>query len=239
MRGSYIAILTVFIALLWSSSGALAQDEYARYDELCKPTEQTKINVRPATQPVKYDYSKSIAQMQNIESDTVNPYSYHAVTRTQGLMEGAIKVEQEIKLGNKKMQNYGGLCVWYKEINIDIEIDPTIHIAREVHEDKCMNQAVLAHEMGHVKIDRQLVNEYSSKIGQALYDELKQRGFVAFVPMKEMQSAGYRMQKTVYQIVEHEYKRMELDRIDRQRAHDTLEEYNRVSQECPDFNSRL
>ncbi len=243
MRSVYIFILTCFVLLGMPNlsvandgRGQAASDKYAA---LCTSVEQAKINIRPSTKPIKYNFTRSIADMQGTKSDTINPYSYHAVTRTKGLMEGSIALRQEIKLGSETKPRYGGVCVWYKEINVDFEIDPTIHIAREVHADKCMGRAVMDHELQHVKIDREIVNEYSKIIGQKIYDGLKQRGFVTFVPLKDIKNAGKRMQQTVHQIVEHEYKRLELDRIERQRGHDTLEEYKRVSNQCPKFKLRL
>jgi hypothetical protein len=48
-----------------------------------------------------------------------------------------------------------------------------------------------------------------------------------------------RMSKLVNQIVETEYKRLDLDRMEAQRAVDNLEEYERLSKMCPDSQAKM
>jgi hypothetical protein len=43
-----------------------------------------------------------------------------------------------------------------------------------------------------------------------------------------------RMYKLIHQVVETEYKRFELDRLEQQRAVDSLEEYESTARLCPD-----
>lgn len=200
----------------------------------CEMPKLTEINVRPYAKELKYDYTQNMAQMQGYSTDTIDPYSFHGMTKTQGLMKGAIKLKQEVKLDYKHFPQQGAVCLWYDEINIDIEIDPTIVIAQEVRADKCTHEAVLEHEMKHVNEDRRVVSEYAQVIGQKIYEALKARGFKSGIIRADYaQSMAERMQKVIYQTVEHEYKRLELDRSERQRKIDNLEEYERVSALCP------
>ena len=92
---------------------AQANGAYDKYVSLCNQQIQPKINVVPSTKPVKYDYSRTIADLQKTQSDTVNPYSYHAVTHVQGLMEGSIRLRQDVKIEHKQLPRYGGICLWY------------------------------------------------------------------------------------------------------------------------------
>ena len=202
----------------------------------CEMPKLTEINVRPFAQELKYDYSQGMDQLQGQASGTIDPYSFHGVTRTQGLMKGAITLKQEVKLDYQTFPRYGAACIWYDEINIDIEIDPTIVIAKEVYKDRCMYHAVLEHEMKHVNEDRRVVSEYAQIIAQKVYKALKERGFKSgIVKAEHAQEIATRMQTVVYQTVEHEYKKLELDRAERQRAIDNIQEYERVSAECPDY----
>lgn len=207
--------------------------------DLCKIPKPAEINIIPRTAPVKYDYTKSHAELQNQQVDTINPYSYGAKTHTNGFMSGEISMKSTVKLdntwarGNPKWQ-----CVWYEDVTIEIAIDPTIVIAREVAADACMKNAVLEHELKHVRVDRKIVNKYAKTIGRKVYDGLKQRGFIAGpVREEDAQATANRMRETVKQLIELEYQKMGIERKERQQEVDNLEEYKNVNAKCPDFVS--
>ena len=207
-------------------------------DNLCVMPKAADIRVVPSTRAIRYDYSKSLAQMQGVGIDTIDPHSFGSgISMTQGYMKGAIKLAPQVQIATKTYPALQAGCVWYDKINIKIEIDPTIVIAKEVKADPCMSKAVADHEMKHIMVDRQVVNKYSRIIGEQVRAELKQRGFMAGpIPQNAMQSVANRMQKTVFQVVEHQYKKMELERLELQRAVDSAQEYERVRNLCPDFN---
>lgn len=203
----------------------------------CDMAPTTKINVIPTTEPIKYDMSRSVTQIQGGKSGTVNPHSFGGVSVTQGFMEGSISMRPTVKMGYATYKKLNLGCVWYEQIDIKMNITPRIVIGKEVAADKCMKPAVLEHELKHVKVDRQVVNKYSAIMGKKVHDEIAKRGFVAGpIPVEQMQSTVARMQETVGQIVELEYRKMDIERTELQRGVDSLEEYNRVQATCPDFN---
>ena len=206
---------------------------------LCSPSPPAKINIIPKTLDLKYDYSRTLAQIQGQETDTIDPYGFHGMSMTQGFMQGQIKMVPRVKLGQEYLGKYQAICLWYDTVDIVLEIDPMIVIGKEVYADRCMRQAVLDHEMKHVKVDRQIVNKYAKIMGQKVFDGLKERGFkVGPVKAESAQQIATRMQKTVFQIVDHEYQKMALERTDAQRAVDNLQEYERVDALCPDFKDK-
>lgn len=205
----------------------------------CELPKGTAINVTPKTLDVRYDYSESLSQIQKVKSDTIDPHGFGGISITQGFMRGVIKMVPKIHMSYKSSQAQGIGCVWYDKIDVVIEIDPTIVIANEVYQDRCMHKAVREHELKHVKVDRQIVNKYAKIIGKKLYQELNNRGFISgIIPLSSMHNVKQRMQDTVYQVVKHEYRKMELERIDLQRAVDSKEEYERVSAKCPEFKAK-
>lgn len=205
----------------------------------CEMPKGTAINVTPKTLDVKYDYSQTLAQLQKHQTDTIDPHGFGGMSVTQGFMRGGIKLAPSVKLSYLTYEREGAACLWYDEINVVLEIDPTIVIAKEVYEDRCMHSAVRYHELKHVKVDRKIVNKYAKIMGQKLYEGLKSRGFKSgLIPVSSTEAVSKRMQETVYQIVEHEYRKMELERIDLQRAVDSKQEYDSVSAKCPDFRKR-
>ncbi len=204
---------------------------------LCQMPKSTEINVIPKTLDIEYDYSRSLVDMQAEHVDTIDPYSFHDVTVTQGFMKGAIKMQPRVKLAQQFFGRQNAMCLWYDTVDISIEIDPSIVIASEIRKDRCLHAAVLEHEMKHVDADRRIVNKYAKIMGQKVYSALKQRGFIAGpVRPEAAQAVATKMQNVVFQTLEHEYKRMNLERTEVQAEIDSLEEYERVNALCPHSN---
>lgn len=217
--------ITLSSLLVLASSGA------------CPQHEPTKINVIPRTEEVKYDFKQSLAQIQNYSTDTVDPYGFHGQTITQGFMKGQIGLTQKIRFGMITQKGYG--CVWYDTITVELDITPEIVVANEIYRDHCMRKAVVEHELKHVRVDRQVVNKYAKTMGQKLLEALSSRGFSAG-PFKEerMPEIQAKMRNVVRQILELEYKKLGIEREERQRQVDTIEEYESVDDQCPHFEKK-
>ncbi len=205
----------------------------------CPNPPTTKINIIPHTEKVKYDYKQSLKEIQEYSTDTVDPYGFHGTTITQGFMSGEIGLDHKVTLGQVTNSRRGYSCIWYKDITINITIDPTIVIAKELYNDRCMRKAILDHELKHVRVDRKIVNKYANLIGAKLMSELKTRGFSAGpMHIKDTVIASKKMQRVVNQIIELEYKKLSIDRQESQRAVDNLEEYKSVDNKCPAFEKQ-
>lgn len=201
----------------------------------CAPPKPAEISVVPSASEVEIDTSRDRDALQAENVDTINPYGYEKKTHVNGFMDGRIELKHTAKLGYRKDPGTGGLCLWYDAIEIQIVIDPKIVIASEVADDQCKYQATLEHEMKHVKADRRIVNKYAQTIGQKVYDGLGQRGFfIGPVSAEHAEEAAGRMHKTIGQLLELEYKKMDIERREVQQEIDSLEEYNRVAALCPE-----
>ncbi len=207
---------------------------------ICQIPKAAEIAVVPKTQELVIDTSRSGSQLQGQSIDTINPYSYDSATHTNGFMEGQIGMRSEVSLDYKQAQRMNAFCLWYDKVTIELNITPKIVIAKEVKEDRCMYKAVLNHEMKHVNADRKIVNKYAKTIGKKVFDGLQQRGFIAGpIPPENTQAVSDRMKKTVSQLIEFEYKKLEIERAEAQQAIDSLEEYKRVQATCPDYRSPI
>lgn len=200
---------------------------------VCKMPEPTRINVVPRTEPVKYDISQTLAQIQSQDIDTINPYGFGSKSSTTGYMKGEVAMLQEVKIKHQTVRGKRYACVWYDTITLKIEIDPTIVIAKEVAEDPCRYKAVKEHELKHVMVDRKIVNKYAKSMGQKVFDGLQSRGFIVGpIKAEDAPIVAKRMQSTVAQLLELETKKMEIERAEGQQAIDSLEEYGRVNDAC-------
>ena len=204
----------------------------------CPAHAPTQINIVPRTEKVKYDSKQSLKQIQSYSTDTVDPYSFHGTSITQAFMRGSVGLEHKITYGQSvSPRGYG--CVWYKDITVEIKIDPTIVIAKEIYKDKCMRKAVLGHELKHVKVDRRVVNKYAKSMGAKLLKALKSRGFSSGpITIDRMKEVSQKMSRVVGQVIELEYRKLGIDREELQRDVDNLEEYESIDDKCPAFERK-
>jgi hypothetical protein len=221
------------IALALVSPGAFAAPE----KPACAMPKPTDIIVIPSTEDIEYDFDQKLVDIQDVEMDTVDPYGIHATTTTQGFMKGGIKIKPEVKLDFQTVRRSGGVCLWYDSIKIEVEIDPTIVIGKEVAKDKCMKKAVLEHEHKHIRADREIVNKYAQETAQKVYALLKKKGFlVGPVAFDQGEAAAAAMYEQVFEVIRYENKVMQQERAKIQQAIDSKEEYDRVAALCPEFN---
>lgn len=205
----------------------------------CPTHDPTKIDVIPRTAKVKYDFSQTLEQIQAYQTDTIDPYAFHGKTITQGFMKGQIELRHKLSFGTVTNPSAGYGCLWYDTISIELNIDPEIVIAKELYNDKCMRDSITKHELKHVRVDREIVNKYSQSIGKRVYDALKSRGFsVGPFEVARMQEVQGKMQRVIEQILELEYKKLGIERRERQIEVDSLEEYEDVDAECPSFKKK-
>lgn len=207
--------------------------------QACPQPPPVAINVTPKTDGIDYDYKQSMTTIQSVKTDTPDPYGIHSASVTQGFMEGQISFKRSAELDHKIINRQGDVCLWYKNIDITIEIDPKIVIAREIQKDRCMAAAVMAHEKKHINVDRKVVNEAAKNIGDKIYAAIKAQNFVVGpVPYDQAEAQATAMLAEIAAIADAEFKAMGAKRNADQSAVDTREEYDRVSAMCPDFHKR-
>lgn len=231
-------IAWVFMTLALPVAPARAQS--AQPPNPCPLVKPAQINVVPATQKVKYDYSKTLAQLQQTEVDTINPYGFSGVTSVNAYMKGTVAIKPQVRIGSQTNTRLRASCLWYDSIDVRIEIAPTIVIGKEIYYDPCLKRVTLDHEMKHVNVDRQIVNKYAKIIGQKIYSAIEARGFrTPPVPSEHVPAMNDRMSKVIAQVVELEHNKMQLERMEAQQAIDSLEEYERINKLCESSRANL
>lgn len=203
----------------------------------CQIPKASEIKVVPRAVKLVLDKSRSLRQIQTQQMGTINPYGFDQKTHTNAYAANEIRMSAQVKLGGQEWPSLKASCLWYDVVEINIDFKPKIVVAKEVYRDKCMRQAVMEHEMKHVKVDRALVNKYAQSMGQKVYDGLAQRGFsVGPIRTEEAKGVAQRMQETISQLLDLETKKFEIERAESQQAVDSLEEYQRVSGLCPEYH---
>ena len=73
---------------------------------------------------------KTLSQLQNQEMDTINPYGFSGVTSVHGFMSANISIKPVIRIGRQFNPRVNASCLWYDTIDVTLEIEPKIVIAK-------------------------------------------------------------------------------------------------------------
>lgn len=206
----------------------------AAFDVKCQLKSAPQISVVASDTNVKYDHTKSQAQLDNFENDTISPYGANVQTHVGGLMSGEVSLSQNVRMLQETYEMLGQGCLYIDSIKVDIHITPTIYIAREYPKTGCMYKEIMKHEQKHIKVDRAIVNKYTNIIIKGLDAAFKKAGGYAYGPMAVADIPGAQDKLQAYSkgIIKQYADMMSEERRILQQKVDSLEEYERVRKVC-------
>lgn len=206
----------------------------AAFDVKCQLKSAPQISVVASDTNVKYDNTKSQAELDNFDNDTISPYGANVQTHVGGLMSGEVSVSQNIRTLQETYDRADVGCVYVDSIKVDIHITPTIYIANHYPKNGCMYKEIMIHEKKHIKVDRMIVNKYTNIIIKGLDAAFKKAGGYAYGPMKksEIRPAQEKLQAYSRGIIKQYADMMNSERQMLQQRVDSLEEYERVNKAC-------
>lgn len=198
----------------------------------CPKGQSAIINVKWSTTPIKYNFNTPSRALQHVHIDTKNPYGSNVTTDTGGLTNGELQFKTQT---STKLQSYPGLnvnCLWVDKVDVHVVINPTVYVASDYKQGTCKHNAILAHEMKHVQIDQQAVQDYIPRIKQAAASAVRNIGVVGPKPDSEVKPLQAKINAYVQAAVQSTTKALHLDRKTRQQGLDNLQEYQRVNNAC-------
>lgn len=204
----------------------------ARADVTCPPKPAAPVNIIWGSDNIKYDFSRSQSQMDNMNNDTQSPYGNNAKTHVGGLMKGGISVQSQVQVATMTYPRARQMCQWVDRVDVNIKIDPTIYISRDHKPGSCRHKAIMEHEMKHIYTDREIVKKYVPIIQSALSKAVVDIGIVGPKDMRDQA----RYQKQINDYIAREVKnintKLNTERRQRQQAIDSRQEYDRVAAMC-------
>jgi hypothetical protein len=114
--------------------------------------------------PVSYveDDKESIARLTSRTAATA------ATHRTVGLTVANLNYEAKIELHSVSEGNGGRAC-GTPDISVQLSLEPmTIYVAREFADNRCVREVTLEHEMRHVGVHREMLEESAVDLKEAL-----------------------------------------------------------------------
>lgn len=181
---------------------------------------------------VKYDLSKSYAELERFDITTISPYAAHEHTRVAGLTGGKIKIQSDVNIAWSTSALSRNNCFWIEDVKIDIELDSTIYIASENRKNRCSYTQIKNHEWQHVQTDRALLEEFRPRFEQTAREAVRRIGVVGPLPESENLETRRRIARIVEIALGRVSDEMNRERRQRQQAIDSRDEYDRLSGVC-------
>ncbi|MEM6780925.1 MAG: hypothetical protein AAF569_03590 [Pseudomonadota bacterium] len=200
----------------------------------CIQPETTAINVIPTTNQIQYDFSKTDAELTQVETDTVNPYGPGVDLVTKGLRHEKPHMEFKIEFGTQGFARTASFCAWYKQIDVNITLSPKIYIAKGYTKGEC-GKFILEHEKKHVRVDREVMNKYSRKMGEAILKTVNATGPLGPFELSAKENVRQNMTKHIENVINPIVEEMKAEMRVRQQAVDSKEEYDLGSAICRDL----
>ncbi len=192
----------------------------------CKKAKPPVVRVKVREKPVVYNHSKTSEALKGMASGAYSPYEAGTHTEVGGLTKGKLGFRrtssiQQTRLGNQH-------CLWVNEIEITVQSEPVVYIAKKNAKSKCRYKHVLEHEMKHVQVQRKIIMSYGPIIQSAVQKKVMQIGVIGPKNAREAQKASEQMMKEIEQTVSDVIAKLIKDRDIRQKDVDTKEEYASV-----------
>ncbi len=184
--------IIIIIAILISPAPASAK----KASVVCKSISRgkTDITVKAKTKKTKYNYKKSIMELTSIPSDTVSPYAASAITQVHGLTRSEINSSFTLAIKTKEYAP-NRICIWPLEINVTLILDPLIYIAKEHKVGSCRRTAVKGHELKHVRISKNALNDYKNIIRKQINSYNMEHRVYGPISRKEAKNYQKRIEK--------------------------------------------
>ncbi len=197
----------------------------------CRVPKAPLVEVIPKTAPTAYDYTKSVADLQRMKSDTISPYGRHEEQLVYGLHRGKMSIGYSIEFGGVGYPDYDLACLYFNKVTVTLELNPVIYVAKEFRPGTCAHKAVLDHEKKHVATDRRIANKYARVIGLSVQKAVNESGAIGPYYTEEIPVIREKMSRHIGKNVESVEFLMLEEQNRMQQEVDSMEEYDSVSEE--------
>lgn len=200
----------------------------------CDPKADPDVRTRVTATGITYNLSKSSAQLQGFDIDTVSPYRAGEHTKIGGLTGGAITISTDLGMSLTKNLILKKSCVWLDTVGIRIKSEPTVFIASEYKPGTCRYRTTAEHEMKHVAVDAKILDEFAPKLEAAARQAARTAAPREPVPTKDIDAVKAEINRRIEEALKQPIAELHAERKIRQQAVDTRAEYDRLSRLCGD-----
>lgn len=176
-------------------------------------------------------HNRDMAGLRKISSDSQG-YVSGTWHRPIGLAASGFSLRYRPEVSYRRAQGVG-YCVFLVRARVTAGYEKfTVYINNDYPEGSCEYDAVLAHEMEHVRIDREVLQKYEAKFQKVLRRLLRNKKAIYAQRMVEARSAYYlEFERQLKPVVA----KMKAERDRRHAAIDTPENYRKEQAKCDNW----
>ena len=195
----------------------------------CEPRPLPAVEVTSSEGQIDIDNSRSVRELTQI---SVNAYGPDAgLTHTPGMTRGVFKLDANFII-RADGPPAGPICYSLHKIKVDVQYRATVYIASEHSPKSCQYRELLAHEMKHVAIDRELIRDSKSAVNDHVLRTTERIGSLASLPLDTETSVRQAYNGILAQALTESLDRIQQERARRQKVIDTTEEFQRMAAAC-------
>jgi hypothetical protein len=192
------------------------------------PPAHTEVRVSEDIKPPQIDESKTNEQLKSMtvkDAVTTDPKFTE-----NGVTTATIAVDSEIRTKSSGPES-GPVCVSPSVISIKVSTAPNVYI--DGSHGACRQNVFLGHEMGHVVIDKTLIDRFLPIFRARVAEMADAIGSVPASSYDDSSAVRARMEEKINAMLSVTYDSMAIERALAHREHDSPDEYRRVSTACP------
>ncbi len=194
----------------------------------CAP-DPTDVRIETKIDQPRIDPTKDSEQLQTMRfSSPVT--SDRRFAQLTGLTVGGIAVDSEIRIASDGKEG-NPVCAWPTVVTVTLTTSPTIYVLAT--HGQCQQAVGLKHEMGHVSIDRGIIERYAPIFRQRIAAITEAITADGSPPGRDLRTQRQRIEEKIDAMISVVSDQLNADRSTEQRLFDSPEEYARVSAACP------
>ena len=152
----------LFALLALAGCGSGKGNPFASFESRCAQLPRARFDVVQVPVSYREDGSQSIAAL------TRRSGTPPATHRTVGLTTATIGYQAQIEL-RAVSDSRGGRACGTPNVHVELSLQPmTIYIAHELADNRCERESTLEHELKHVAVHREALEEASAELREAL-----------------------------------------------------------------------
>ena len=215
-------IASLLLLLAFLPTAAMAQGGCGSYPQI--PVKVVSVFEEP-----EYDLTKSISALQDIASKTKDKIPGNHRSLALGLTTYTPLINFKAKLVEVPTES-GLPCIMVEDVFASLGYqDIKVYIAKEFPQGTCGFDAIVEHEVKHLKVNKEVLEEYVDKIRAELEYQMP---ILGVAQQENLAYTEYTLRKEINAIVSRFLNEMAEENARRQMAIDSDEEYERVSNAC-------
>lgn len=193
----------------------------------CPPLPEPQVTVTSFFEPPTYNFNHTMSALRSISER--EPANVLKKEQPVGLAIGELNIGITLKT-NMIVGTDGQVCARPAQLTLDTGFQHNaVYVASELPRRSCGHEEVLAHEEGHLAIDRRLLQDFKPLLIRFAETAVQQLGTVRAATPDE---AERKMQMFLNDQLQAASEPLRRERTARQSAHDSEEEYKRIGQVC-------